>query len=88
MATHSSILAGEFPGQRSLDGCSPWGQKESNSTDTLTFQGLNTCLRDTGVPVLLDLLFLFCTCLGLLALKIPIELLQTPNALFYLFLLG
>ena len=67
MATHSSILAGEFPGQRSLDGCSPCGQKESNSTDTLTFQGLNTRLRDTGVPALVDLLFLFCTCLGFLA---------------------
>ena len=24
MANHSSILAGEFHGQRSLEGCSPW----------------------------------------------------------------
>ena len=29
MATHSSILAGEFHGQRSLVGYSPWGHKES-----------------------------------------------------------
>ena len=29
MATHSSILPGEFHGQRSLVGYSPWGQKET-----------------------------------------------------------
>ena len=28
MATHSSILPGEFHGQRSLVGYSPWGHKE------------------------------------------------------------
>ena len=28
MATHSSILAEEFHGQRSLAGYSPWGPKE------------------------------------------------------------
>ena len=27
MATHSSILAWEIPGQRSLGGYSPWGRK-------------------------------------------------------------
>ena len=27
MVTHSSILAGKSPGQRSLAGCSPWGCK-------------------------------------------------------------
>ena len=27
-ATHSSALAGEFHGQRSLVGYSPWGRKE------------------------------------------------------------
>ena len=27
MATHSSILPGEFHGQRSLSGDSPWGHK-------------------------------------------------------------
>ena len=32
MATHSSILAGESQGQRSLAGYSPWGSKESDMT--------------------------------------------------------
>ena len=32
MATHSSILPGEFHGQRSLVGYSLWGHKESNMT--------------------------------------------------------
>ena len=33
MATHSSILAGEFHGQRSLAGYSPWGHKELDLTN-------------------------------------------------------
>ena len=33
MATHSSILPGESPGQRSWEGCSPWGHRESNMND-------------------------------------------------------
>ena len=36
MATHSSILAGEFHGQRSLAGYSPWDHKESDTTEWLT----------------------------------------------------
>ena len=35
--THSSILAWEFHGQRSLVGYSPWGCKESDTTEQLTF---------------------------------------------------
>ena len=35
MATHSSILAGEFHGQRSLVSYSPWGSKESDTTECL-----------------------------------------------------
>ena len=31
-ATHSSILAWRIPGQRSLEGYSPWGRKESDMT--------------------------------------------------------
>ena len=31
-ATHSSILAWEIHGQRSLAGYSPWGSKESDET--------------------------------------------------------
>ena len=33
MATHSSILAGESHGQRSLVGYSLWGQEESDMTE-------------------------------------------------------
>ena len=33
MATHSSILAGESQGQKSLAGYSPWGCKESNAIE-------------------------------------------------------
>ena len=36
MATHSSILAGECYGQRSLAGYRPWGHKESDTTERLT----------------------------------------------------
>ena len=35
MATHSSILAGESHGQRSLEGYSPRGHKESDMTERL-----------------------------------------------------
>ena len=33
MATHSSFLPGESPGQRSLAGCSPWSCQELNMTE-------------------------------------------------------
>ena len=33
MATHSSIPAGEFHGQRSLAGYSPWDRKELDTTE-------------------------------------------------------
>ena len=36
MATHSSILAGESHGQRSLAVYSPWGCKESDTTEQLS----------------------------------------------------
>ena len=36
IATHSSILAGKFHGQRSLTGYSPWGHKELDTTERLT----------------------------------------------------
>ena len=38
MATHSSILAGESHGQRSLEGYSPRGHKESDMTERLSTQ--------------------------------------------------
>ena len=36
MATHSSVLPGEFYGQRSLMGYSSWGRKELDMTEQLT----------------------------------------------------
>ena len=37
MAIHSSILPGKSHGQRSLEGYSPWGRKESDTTERLHF---------------------------------------------------
>ena len=37
MATHSSILRGKSQGRRSLVGYSPWGCKESDTTERLPF---------------------------------------------------
>ena len=44
MATHSSILAGEFHGQRSLAGFSPWGHKQLDRTEQLTHKVLENPL--------------------------------------------
>ena len=51
MATHSSILAGKFHGQRSLVGYSPWGLKELDTIESDTTKlhkvemtnGINNC---------------------------------------------
>ena len=43
MATHSSTLAGEFHGQQSLAGYSPWGNEESDTIVTFTFIHLLEC---------------------------------------------
>ena len=37
MATYSSILPGEFHGQRSLSDYSPWGCKELGTTEQLKY---------------------------------------------------
>ena len=50
MATHSSILAGESPGQRSLVGYSPRGHKESNTTERLTLSLSLYCWLHISVP--------------------------------------
>ena len=42
MAIHSSILPGKSHGQRSLVGYSPWGHKESDTTEQLHFTSLHT----------------------------------------------
>ena len=51
MATHSSILAGEYHGQKSLVGYSPWGHKESDTTEQLTLEAstLLTCNHFLGL---------------------------------------
>ena len=36
VTTHSGILAGKVHGQRSLVGSSPWGRKESDTTERLS----------------------------------------------------
>ena len=36
MATTPVFLRGESHGQRSLSGCSPWGHKESDTTEGLS----------------------------------------------------
>ena len=46
--THSSILPGEFHGQRSLIGSRPWGHKELDMTEQLSivqYQNANTAYR-------------------------------------------
>ena len=43
MATHSSILAWRIHGQRSLAGYSPWGRKESDTTERLMFSFFTYC---------------------------------------------
>ena len=43
MATHSSILPEESCGQRSLEGYSPWGHRQSDMTENARF----TC--DLGI---------------------------------------
>ena len=41
MATHSIFLPGESHGRRSLVGYSPWGRKESDTTERLHFTPLH-----------------------------------------------
>ena len=38
MAIHSVFLTGEFYGQKGLEGYSPWGHKEADMTERLTFK--------------------------------------------------
>ena len=57
MAPHSSTLAGKSHGQRSLVGCSPWGLKESDTTERLHFDFSLSCIGvGNGSP-------LQCSCL-------------------------
>ena len=57
MALHSSTLAWKIHGQRSLVGCSPWGHKESDTTERLHFHFSLSCTGEgNGNP-------LQCSCL-------------------------
>ena len=52
MATHSSTLAWKSHGQRSLVGCSPWGHKESDTTEQLHFHFSVSCTGEgNGNPL-------------------------------------
>ena len=44
MATHSSVLAWNVHGQRSLAGYSPWGHKESDMTEHTLSDKQKLCL--------------------------------------------
>ena len=48
MATHSSILAWEIYGQRSLMGRSPWGCKELDTTEQLNNNWIVTKCHKLG----------------------------------------
>ena len=47
MATHSSILAWRIPWTEELAGYSPWGRKESDTTEQLTLLGHAAVLMNT-----------------------------------------
>ena len=57
MATDASILAWESHGQRSLVGYSPWGRKESDTTERLTLLLLEKCLFKSFVHFKIELCF-------------------------------
>ena len=51
MATHPVFLPGESHGQRSLAGCSPWGCKESDTSEVTKQQQLGIGVGiGTGFP--------------------------------------
>ena len=57
MAIHSSTLAWEIHGWRSLEGCSPWGREVSDTTERLHFHFSLSCIgEENGNP-------LQCSCL-------------------------
>ena len=64
MAVHSSTIAWKSHGQRSLVGYSPWGRKESDTTERLHFHslslGLHCCLGFSLVAERGTALWLWC----------------------------
>ena len=55
MATHSSILAWKFHGQRSLVSCSPRGRKELNTAEWLTLLLIDICIVFSMRPFAINL---------------------------------
>ena len=52
MATHSSTLAWKIPWMGSLVGCTPWGCKESDTTERLHFHFSLSCIEEgNGNPL-------------------------------------
>ena len=52
MGTHSRLLPGKSHGWRSLVGCSPWGHKESDTTERLHFHFPLSCIGEgNGNPL-------------------------------------
>ena len=47
MAAHSRFLLAEFRGERNLVGYSPWGRKESDTTEQLTHTHTHTHTHDS-----------------------------------------
>ena len=57
MASHSVLLPGKSHGWSSLEGCSPWGRRESDTTEQLHFHFSLSCIGEgNGNP-------LQCSCL-------------------------
>ena len=81
MATHSSILAWIFHGQRSLADCSPWGCKELEMTEWLSTHNndIVNCIQFSSVaqscPILCDPMN--CSTSGLLVHHQHPEFIQT-----------
>ena len=48
VAIHSVFLPGESHGQRSLVGYSPWGLKESNTTERLSTHSISQLFKESG----------------------------------------
>ena len=61
MATHSVFLSGEFHGQRSLEGYSPWDRRELDTTERLTLSLSCTLSCLIVVVQLLSCVWLFPT---------------------------
>ena len=49
------VWPGEFPGQRSLEGYSPWGCKELGISERLTHSAICTLLLPTFLSLISDL---------------------------------